>query len=81
MELLNFSDKEESTELDVDNWVIKKPEVEKAVKTLKNNKAPGLDNIQAELLKNGGAMLTERFTGVCNVCWECPGGLEKKECS
>lgn len=38
-------------ELDIDIEVISKGEIEKAIRCLKNNKAAGVDNIPAELLK------------------------------
>ena len=34
--------------------------VKNAIQNLKNNEAPGLDNISAELLKNGGDTLHKK---------------------
>eukprot|EP00795_Rhopilema_esculentum_P016084 gene16084-7436_t len=56
--------------LDVDLNPITEREVEKAIKSLKINKAPGLDQISAEIIKNGGAVLKEWLTGLLNQCWE-----------
>ena len=41
-----------------------------AVQKLKNNKAPGLDNIISEMLKNGGECSTESLTSLLNNCWQ-----------
>jgi hypothetical protein len=41
----------------------------KAIKKLKNGKAAGVDDIQAELLKYGGDELIRRITTLCNKIW------------
>ena len=40
-------------------------EVEKAVRMLKDGKAPGVDNIPAEILKHGGPSILDTLTIVC----------------
>ena len=44
-------------------------DVRKAVKKIKNGKAPGVDGITSEMLKYGGESLIEWLTRVCNVCF------------
>ena len=41
-------------------------EVEKAIKSLKLGKSPGMDNIPAELLIYGGNTVVKVFTRICN---------------
>ncbi len=44
-------------------------EVCKAIAGLKNNKSPGLDGIQAEVLKHGGYLLTRRLHQLISAIW------------
>ena len=53
-----------------DDGIILVEEVQSAIKHLKNNKAPGLDNIHAEFLKHGGEELVKKLTVICNTIWE-----------
>ena len=41
-------------------------EVDEAIKKLNNNRAPGLDNVQAELIKNTHALIIEEITQMYN---------------
>jgi len=43
--------------------------VERAVKRLKSGKSAGIDDIQPELLKNGGRELIKSLTCLCNMTW------------
>ena len=36
---------------------------------MKNSKAPGLENITSDMLKNGGECLIESLTSLLNNCW------------
>ena len=42
-------------------------EVLKAIKTLKNNKAPGIDNITPEVLKHGGPDMAQELCHLFNI--------------
>lgn len=44
-------------------------EVEAAVKSLKADKSPGIDNVPAELIKHGGEKTTEALTELCQKIW------------
>ena len=45
-------------------------EVRNAIRTLKNGKSPGPDNIPGELLKHGGESLIKIFTIICQQIWK-----------
>ena len=55
--------------LEVNRELVTTEEVKKAIKRLKNGKAPGVDGIQAELLKHGGEQLMDKLTELCNQIW------------
>lgn len=44
-------------------------EVELAIKALKNGKASGLDQVQAEMLKRGGDVLVKQLHEICVKVW------------
>ena len=48
---------------------ILRSEIEEAIKYLKNGKAAGIDNITAELLKNGGDSTVDLLHKLCNRVW------------
>ena len=45
-------------------------EVEAAVKRLKKNKSPGIDNITGEMIQAGGDRVAEEIHGICNQIWQ-----------
>ena len=44
--------------------------MEAAVKTLKEGKAAGVDNIPGELIKAGGDDMISALTNICNRIWQ-----------
>lgn len=48
---------------------IMEEEVRKAIKRLKNNKSPGIDNISGEMLKQGGEVVVQELHKICNMAW------------
>ena len=68
-ELFTFPESDISQESNIEVGPITENEVKKAVDKLKNNKSPGIDEIPAELLKNGGETLIYKLTNLCNLCW------------
>lgn len=59
----------ESLVLDISTEAPTLDEVEKAVSKLKNNKAAGIDNISAELLKAGGRVVLEKLHKLIVKIW------------
>jgi exonuclease III len=45
-------------------------EVEEAVRSLKGDKSPGVDDVPAELLKHGGEAVSTILTTICKKIWE-----------
>ena len=45
-------------------------EVQSAIKTIKNGKAPGVDSIPAELLKAGGEHVSSILHKICSKAWQ-----------
>lgn len=45
-------------------------EVERAVRRLKNNKSPGIDEITGEMIKQGGECLVNEIHQLCNLVWK-----------
>lgn len=58
---------EESIE---NNCPIMREEVEAAVRSLKKGKSPGVDNIPAELIQDGGEPTITMLTQICNKIWQ-----------
>ena len=66
---LNFDSYDYMHPLEVNTDEIRITEVLKAIKTLKNNKVPGIDNITPELLKHGGLNMTQELCHLSNIVW------------
>ena len=45
-------------------------EVQRAVHSLMNNRAPGVDEISAEMLKHGKETVAEQLAGLFNMIWQ-----------
>ena len=56
-----------TTDTDSEPFTIQ--EVEKAVETLKNNKACGWDKIAAESIKKGGNAINQMLLKIFNLAW------------
>ncbi|VDO61039.1 unnamed protein product [Heligmosomoides polygyrus] len=66
----DFRDEEEESVLEVYMGDITMQETDRSIKSLKGGKAPGLDEISAELLKAGGRAMTTTLTRIFNICWQ-----------
>ena len=55
-------------DLPVDDEPISPAETKAAIAALKNGRAPGLDEITAEMLKHGGQCLIDELTALLNSC-------------
>ena len=45
-------------------------ELDKAIALLKRSKAPGIDNITSEILKDGGEAIKDWLLRICRLIWE-----------
>ena len=74
-ELLNRAEPEEPLEgqeyqrAEVEDVIPTLEEVRKAMKSMKNSKAPGEDNLTAELFKSGGECLERKMTRLVQKIW------------
>ena len=50
--------------------VILKSEIEAAIKTMKKEKSPGVDNIPDELIQAGGEHMSTALHNICNMIWK-----------
>ena len=57
-------------QLDISGSEITTQEVKKAINKLKNNKAAGLDEVTAELLKHGREIIVGELTHLFNLIFE-----------
>ena len=69
-ELFNFDNFKPMEEIDVEMEPPSMEELDKAISHLKRNKAPGLDNITPEMLKDGGSEIRARLLRFCKFVWE-----------
>jgi hypothetical protein len=52
-------------------------ELKNALKSIKNNKSPGPDEIPIEVIKSAGHEMMEFLVKLLNTCWRCTKGLEQ----
>ena len=68
-ELLDFSQLNSFGELEINMEPPTMAKLNKAVRLLKRNKSPGIDNIPPELLKDGGDNIREWLLQICRLIW------------
>jgi len=56
--------------LEINEGDINLEEAQRAVSSLMNNKAPGVDEISAEMLKNGKKTVAEQLTELFSMIWQ-----------
>ena len=66
---LDMDNSDASEELEVNMTDITDEEVTRAINSLTNNKAPGIDEISAEMLKHGTDSITGQLVVLCNSIW------------
>ncbi|KAJ8397572.1 hypothetical protein AAFF_G00438480 [Aldrovandia affinis] len=67
--LFNLDQEPPAPTLNITSDEISGIEVARAIKSLKNNKAPGLNKVSAELLKHGREVIVESLTHLFNLIW------------
>ena len=71
--LLNIDDPEETFDLSAyevsEELDINRDELDKAISLLKRNKAPGVDKITSEILKDGGDAVRESLLRIRQLTW------------
>ena len=80
-ELLNDQLNEQLEAPLADSVMLLPPSIEetrKAIRWLKNNKAPGTDGIAAELVKNGGARLENEIHQIVTEVWDSESMSKRK---
>ena len=65
----NFDNEVNFLKLNINFHVITEEETASAISKLKNNKAAGLDEVTAELMKAGGETIISTLTTLFNTCW------------
>ena len=68
-ELIDFSSYSPAEEIDISQDPPSREKLDKAISLLKRNKAPGIDNISPELLKDGGNNIREWLLRICKLIW------------
>ena len=69
-ETVDFSDYSVPEELNINMESPCRDELDKATGLLKRNKAPGIDNITPEILKDGGKAIREWVLRICQHIWQ-----------
>ena len=67
---LDFGDPVMADSFEVYEGKINLEEVQRAVSSLINNKAPGVDEISAEMLKHGKETVAEQLAELFNKIWQ-----------
>ena len=68
--IFDFSASTITNEIETNLDMITETETRKTIKLLKNNKAAGLDQISAKLVKHGGIKMVQAMTKLLNMCWQ-----------
>lgn len=73
--MFEFNDSITHQQLNLNLREVTRSEIQRTIKSMKNNKVPGIDEIPAELLNHGKNSITAELTHLSNRTWTAEDAL------
>jgi len=74
--MFEFNDSTTHQQLNLNLGEVTRSEIQRTIKSMKNNKVPGIDEIPAELLNHGKNSITGELTHLSNRTWTAEDALD-----